>query len=173
MLTIQDWRNGRRWLGTAVIVLGLLFTVVAVNQADFAGSNTVAASEALNHSQIAAPNDLQGRVSADWTHTCGLKMDGSVDCWGGGISGQDEDQTGPFVQVSTGEWHSCGLRPDGSVDCWGEEEQGQAVDQPGPFTQISAGSDFACGVTDDGDIECWGCAWSSSDHGQCDTPEPS
>ena len=89
--------------------------------------------------------------------TCGLKDDGSVECWGG-LANQD----GPFIQLSVGLWHACGLKPNGSVDCWGSDVTGQADDQDGPFIQVSAGGWHTCGLKPDGSIACWG----DNDYGQ-------
>ena len=96
------------------------------------------------------------QVSAGGYHSCGLKNDGSVDCWGYNGNGQATDQAGPFTQVSAGEFHSCGLKSDGSVDCWGYNGNGQATDQAGPFTQVSAGGYHSCGLRSDDNVDCWG-----------------
>lgn len=104
--------------------------------------------------------DPEGFISGGEYHTCGLRPNGAVDCWGANVPannhGQAADQSGPFVQVSTGATHSCGLKPNGSVDCWGSNAYGQAEDQVGPFTQLSVGVDHNCGLTVGGAIYCWG-----------------
>ncbi len=95
-------------------------------------------------------------------HTCGLKADGSVDCWGNNTNGQATPQSGPFTQISAGAFHTCGLKPDGSVACWGDSIFGGTESQAGPFTQITAGWNHSCGLKPDGGVDCWG--WN--DHGQ-------
>ena len=58
-------------------------------------------------------------VSAGGDHTCGVRSDGSVACWGRDISGGATPPAGEFASVSAGWSHTCGLRVDGSVACWG------------------------------------------------------
>ena len=65
------------------------------------------------------------QVSAGGEHTCGLKSDGTVACWGYNYFGQSTPPGGSFSQVSAGHWHTCGLRTDGLWICWGDNEDGQ------------------------------------------------
>ena len=73
-------------------------------------------------------------VSAGARHTCGVRSDGSVACWGsnraaplGNIVGQATPPAGSFDSVSAGNQHTCGVRSDGSVACWGADYLGQAT----------------------------------------------
>ncbi|PYP95483.1 MAG: hypothetical protein DMD34_06665, partial [Gemmatimonadetes bacterium] len=47
-------------------------------------------------------------------HTCGLKTDGTVACWGDDYYGQATPPAGTFAQVSAGGSHTCGLKTDGT-----------------------------------------------------------
>jgi hypothetical protein len=108
-------------------------------------------------------------VSVGSEHTCALRPDGSVDCWGNPNYGAAEDQPGPYTQISAGGAYTCALMPSGAVDCWGLNNTGQAEDRPGPYTQISAGSNHSCALTPSGAVDCWG--WN--DLGQAeDQPGP-
>ena len=60
-------------------------------------------------------------VSAGHTHTCGIRTNGSVACWGLGLDGQASPPDGAFTSVSAGALHTCGVRTDGSVECWGRD----------------------------------------------------
>ena len=54
-------------------------------------------------------------------HTCGVRNDGSVACWGYLDEYEDKITTPPageFVSVSAGRRHVCGVKRDGSVACW-------------------------------------------------------
>ena len=68
------------------------------------------------------PGGVFGAVSVGFGHVCGLRVDGSVECWGEDWFGQSSQApAGAFVAVDAGVSHSCGVRPDGSAECWGED----------------------------------------------------
>ena len=90
------------------------------------------------------------------SHTCGVKSDGSVACWGRDEYGQATPPEGSFVSVSAGEDHTCVVRSDGSVACWGDDKCGQATPPEGSFVSVSAGEDHTCGLRSDGSVACWG-----------------
>ena len=105
------------------------------------------------------------QVSAGGFHACGLRDDGSIECWGD-VSPFEEVTVpdGSFSQVSGGGHHACGLRDDGSIECWGSNEFGQLDAPEGSFSQVAAGGFESCGLRDDGSIECWGqVGWVPSD----------
>ena len=102
-------------------------------------------------------------VSAGAFHTCGVKTDGAVACWGEPEGGRATPPAGEFLSVSAGGAHTCGMRADGSVECWGSNRNprngifvGQASLPHGSFTSVSAGWLHTCGVRIDGSVECWG-----------------
>ncbi|WP_419838946.1 RCC1 domain-containing protein [Candidatus Poriferisodalis sp.] len=133
-----------------------------------AGSNT--ATETDNNDDTAATNSPQfTAVSADWWHSCGLRPDGTVTCWGWNEHGQADAPSGSFTAVSAGGLHSCGLRPDGTVTCWGWNEYGQPRAPSGSFTAVSSGSNHSCGLRSDATVTCWG----YNEDGQADAPSGS
>ena len=95
-------------------------------------------------------------VSVGWFHTCGVRSDGAVVCWGRDRYGQATPPSGSFASVSAGSSHTCGVRSDGSVACWGDDEDGQATPPGGSFASVSAGSHHTCGLKRDGTVDCWG-----------------
>ena len=95
-------------------------------------------------------------VSAGSFHTCWVRADGSVACWGDDRYGRATPPDGEFASVSAGRLHTCGLRVDGSVACWGADGEGRATPPDGEFASVSAGGDHTCGVRADGSVACWG-----------------
>ena len=78
-------------------------------------------------------------MSAGAEHTCGVRADGSVECWGDDDYGRATPPGGSFASVSAGGYHTCGVKIDGSVQCWGFNEDlhfnvvGQATPPGGSF----------------------------------------
>ena len=95
-------------------------------------------------------------VSAGGRHSCGLRADGTIVCWGNNGGGRADPPEGEFTAVSAGAWHSCGVRTDGTIVCWGDNFHGQFDPPEGEFTAVSAGSWHSCGLRTDGTIVCWG-----------------
>lgn len=125
-------------------------------------------------------------VSAGAGHTCGVRRDGTLWCWGSDSCGKlglgtiDVDVGAPaqvdaggapdWRAVSAGNTLTCALRDDGSVWCWGCNDNGQMangtpgppvllpqrVDHPRPFTVVDVGQQHACAIDDAGTLSCWG-----------------
>jgi hypothetical protein len=105
-------------------------------------------------------------VSVGNAHTCGLKADGTLQCWGYNTYGQTNvpSPNANWVQVSAGGYYTCGLKADGTLQCWGENGNGQ-TNIPTPnanWVQVSAGYYHTCGLKADGTLRCWG----DNDYGQ-------
>ena len=92
-------------------------------------------------------------VAAGVWHSCGLRADDTVVCWGDNTEGQADTPEGTFTAISAGLWHSCGLRSDATIACWGDNEHGQSDAPPGA---IAAGDAHTCGLATDNTIACWG-----------------
>ena len=107
-------------------------------------------------------------VSAGYEHSCGLRSDGRILCWGDGRNGETEPPEGTFSAVSAGDGYTCGLRTDGSVTCWGiwgitygmpvyDTSTHRWAESPtGVFKSIATGNAHACGIKADDTIHCWG-----------------
>ncbi|MBN1612428.1 MAG: hypothetical protein JW940_37705 [Polyangiaceae bacterium] len=100
-------------------------------------------------------------IDAGGSLTCGIRMNGSVGCWGC----EATPPSGTFSQVSAGGRHACGVKTDGTVVCWGYDAAGQATPPSGTFSQVSAGEAHTCGVKTDGTVVCWGYAYGTPPSG--------
>ncbi|CAM9805650.1 unnamed protein product [Chrysoparadoxa australica] len=111
------------------------------------------------------PGELFIQVSAGDTHTCGVKVDQGISCWGA----SEQAPEGLYQQVSVGSHHSCALSLDGQAICWGDNGYGAITDTPThkEFVQLSCGDYYCCGLRRSGKAECWG----KNTRGQCDVPE--
>jgi len=123
-------------------------------------------------------------VSASKNHTCGVKTDGTLWCWGCNYNGeigdntvvirytptQEFSQSTNWASVSAGNSHTCGIKKDGTLWCWGDNYYGQlgdntTIDRKSPVLEynqstnwksVSAGDYHTCGVKTDGTLYCWG-----------------
>ena len=99
---------------------------------------------------------LHVQVSAGGGHTCALKLDQTLVCWGLNDHGQATPPAGTFTAVSAGSLHTCGIRTDATVTCWGQDDEGSTVPPTGGFTAVSAGGAHTCGIRTDATLVCWG-----------------
>lgn len=100
-------------------------------------------------------------ISAGGTHTCGVRQNGTVHCFGSNGRGESSPPEGEFLSVSAGGNHSCGVKADSTIVCWGSS----AVPSPPEdrrFSAVSSGDSHACGLIawPGGDarheVICWG-----------------
>ena len=105
-------------------------------------------------------------VSAGNWHSCGVRTDGAITCWGSNSQGQINAPAGQFRSVSAGGYHSCGVREDQTVTCWGGNYHGEANAPAGQFRSVAAGGFHSCGVLVDQTVTCWG----SKHRGATDVP---
>jgi hypothetical protein len=110
------------------------------------------------------------QVTAGTFHTCALRTDRTVVCWGWDAYGEATVPTGlaSVAQVSAGDLHTCALKTDGTVVCWGDNYFGQATVPAGltSVAQVSASAYHTCALTTDGTVVCWG--WDG--YGQATVP---
>jgi alpha-tubulin suppressor-like RCC1 family protein len=132
------------------------------------------------------PSEQEFRqVSAGGDHTCAVKRDGTLCCWGSTQFGQVGNGQltpgaapfsevtgvgGPVAQVSAGKFHTCVVTAVGSVMCWGNGSSGRlgtgnqdstaspsiVADAGESFRQVSAGGAHTCALTVSQRIYCWG-----------------
>ncbi len=127
-------------------------------------------------------------IAAGFRHTCALKSDGRIYCWGRNHFGQLGDGTttdkntpvatnntllgSSVVEIGVGIYHTCALKSDGTVYCWGYNGYGQLGDGTGTgsstpvatnntllsssVVEIAAGESYTCALKSDGTVYCWG-----------------
>lgn len=97
------------------------------------------------------------QLSANDSHVCGLRSDGSVACWGLLQGGAGNVPAIPFKQIAIGADHGCGIRhADSGITCWGSNAAGATTAPAGSFKSIAAGGYSTCAVASDGTLSCWG-----------------
>jgi alpha-tubulin suppressor-like RCC1 family protein len=129
------------------------------------------------------PGAAYADIAPGFYHSCGVRTDGSLRCWGddgygelgdGAISATPIDapeMIGPdsWLQVVVGSSFSCGIESDGSLWCWGDDSYGEVGDPAAPnpapaphavgaektWTLLAAGGTHACGIKS-GALYCWG-----------------
>ena len=143
--------------------------------------------------QRLTPVDVYGQTSGvvalevGGHHSCILKNNGVVRCWGSNTNGQIGDGTsadrwiptvvsglsGTVLSIALGDGHTCALFTSGAADCWGANVSGQLGDGtaitrylpapvyglPGPALSLSAGDFHNCAIITGGSVYCWGDNW--------------
>lgn len=106
-------------------------------------------------------------VTAGANHTCAIRTDGIVECWGSNSHGQIRvprqlrsggsavispsgyllpSRSGQFHSIEAGENFTCALNREGGAVCWGSNNAGQEYPPAGEYSQISAGRWHACAI---------------------------
>jgi len=165
----------------AVKTDGRLFCWGSGNNGELGTGST---AQSLVPAQELSGGDDWARVSAGYVHTCAVKTDGRLFCWGAGYRGRLGTNTGEnslvpvqefsggadWSQVSTGLYHTCAAETGGKLFCWGANESGQLgngstdanlvpvqeVSEAHDWGHISAGVAHTCAVKTDGRLFCWG-----------------
>ena len=95
-------------------------------------------------------------VSIGSRHSCGIRADDTIECWGVGHGGLLNAPSGGFSSVSAARNHSCGVHTNGTVECWGLDYPGLLNAPGGQFTTVSASPSHSCAIRTNGRVECWG-----------------
>ena len=95
-------------------------------------------------------------ITAGNRHTCGIKTDGGVVCWGDNQFGQAAAPEGQFISIGAGHDFTCGLASSHAVVCWGDGVLGRLQTLAGTFSSLAVGSYHACAANATAPVESWG-----------------
>jgi alpha-tubulin suppressor-like RCC1 family protein len=134
----------------------------------------------------------EGTAASDWAnvsagggHTCAIKTNGKIYCWGDNEHGQlGNNSTGDYnpmpvqestaatdwVRVSAGYTHTCAIKTNGTLFCWGYNGVGalgnnsikdslvpaQESTSASDWSRLSAGRQYTCAIKTNGTLFCWG-----------------
>jgi len=143
-------------------------TTITINDVDtIADVNAATTTITMNSNySITANFGVNPMVAAGYSHTVGLKTDGTVVAMGDetfgrcGVGGWTD-----IVQVAAGGYHTVGVKSDGTVVAVGRETAGQI--NVGGWTdiiQVAAGEYYTVGLKSDGTVVAVG----ANGAGQCD-----
>lgn len=100
-------------------------------------------------------------------HTCAIRIDERLACWGRNDYGQSDAPEGRYAAVAAGRRFTCAITIAGRAQCWGANRHGSTDPPAGTYTSIAAGWWHACGIREGGEAVCWG----RNDFGQMDVPD--
>jgi alpha-tubulin suppressor-like RCC1 family protein len=64
-------------------------------------------------------------VSTGQLHSCGIRTDRTLTCWGDDWMGRSTPPKGTYVALAVSAMHGCAVHTDGGVRCWGYNGYGQ------------------------------------------------
>lgn len=133
---------------------------------------------------VAIPQASVASVAAGGHHTCALKTNGALWCWGHNGSGELGDGTvvdrplptpvtalgADVAEVAAGWSHTCARKTDGTLWCWGSNADGRLGDGTTQnrvtptqvsalgtsVAQVAAGVAHTCARQSDNSLWCWG-----------------
>lgn len=113
-------------------------------------------------------------IAAGSKHTCGLTVDGGVECWG---STDYASTSNKYSVIDAQGGRTCGLRLDGAIYCWAgggafrlqnpPAEWGAELQRDGRYQDIAVSGDVVCTLDRERHVQCWPIAlayWESWEH---------
>ena len=132
----------------------------------FAGTGTYTLTVGDSSTLIPPDEGDFTAVTVGWDHSCGIRRDRTVTCWGNNATGQAVPPDGEFVTLAAGRSHTCGIDTRQEIVCWGSDDWGATEAPEGRFIAVTSGADHSCAIRTDRSVGCWG-----ADHaGQADPP---
>jgi alpha-tubulin suppressor-like RCC1 family protein len=136
----------------------------------------------LTPEQVGSDSNWTDVSAGSYLHSCGVKADYSLWCWGYNNNGQlgtgtNSGENQPkqiglgthWVSVTAGAYHSCAITTGGELWCWGDNSQGAVgntsasstlapvrVGTDSDWASVSAGANHTCALKTAGTLWCWG-----------------
>ncbi len=131
-------------------------------------NGTIISNDEDTTSDVYKWRDIVG-ISSGYSHTVGLKSDGTVVATGNDFSNQCKvDDWEDIVAISAGEYHTVGLKKDGTVVAVGDNSAGQCdIEDWQDIVAISAGDEHTVGLKKDGTVVAVG----NNAYGQCNVDD--
>ncbi|MBF0362245.1 MAG: ankyrin repeat domain-containing protein [Oligoflexia bacterium] len=105
-------------------------------------------------------NSIDNILALGGHHSCIVKNDGTVVCWGDNDDNQSTPPSGlkDVKSIALGIFHSCALKNDGTVVFWGDNFYNQSNPPSGlkDVKSIALGNYHSCALKNDGTVVCWG-----------------
>lgn len=120
---------------------------------DLAGEATCIGANANHNDDV--PGGVWTAISQGSGLACGLREDGTPECWGSAIEGWAAP-TGPFIEIQANGFPACARRADGTIACWGYDYQGRVVSPAGAWASYILPGSYLCLLDDAGRITCAG-----------------
>ena len=106
------------------------------------------------------PPDRYTAIAVGDHHSCAIKTDQTIACWGNNWQGLADAPEGQYTAIAAGDVHTCAIRTDQTITCWGNNQDGQADAPPGEYSAIAASAHWhgshSCAIGVDQSIACWG-----------------
>jgi hypothetical protein len=144
--------------------------MTADKQACYARVRATVGTRTSNDVNVSVVLDTKSAsVAAGYFHSCAVKNDNAVSCWGDNSFAQSTPPASSlFVAVAAGKYHSCGIvKNSQEVLCWGAGTNASLKGAYPHFSQglppeglkavaIAAGGYHTCAITPAGIVKCWG-----------------
>lgn len=107
------------------------------------------------------PSDSFTTIDVATDDFCGIRLDGTLTCWGRDLSGLSGYPEGTYTALSAGGGTACAMRSDGRPVCWGGIEEWDYAEEIrnelllGEFEAVSVGGLVLCGLRRGGEVDCW------------------
>ena len=177
-----QWSIGATQNSTCVIQVGGDLWCWGDNQYGQLGIGIFGAPVGAPTQESTTATDWRYLFDSSGNHTCAIKANGTLWCWGLNEDGQlglgdTTDRSVPtqvgsdttWVSGGAGQYSTCAIKANGTLWCWGSNGAGQAgngtsgaslltptqADLTGWIT-VSMGYNHACGIRTGGTLWCWG-----------------